>query len=216
MTKRAVVTLLTDPAWRPLAEITLPTHRAYAERIGADPIVLDRRLYSHPHHDKWQLAELFDTYERIVYLDADTVVRRDCPDLFLWVPPECFAGENELLTWPDHANGLRDFVQQMGFPPLAEIPYYVNGGVFVASRRHREMFRPPEQVLAHLPWPEQHHLNARLLAARVPVLLLPRAFNDRQRAPGYLRWSFVLHYSVMGLDERIAAARADLAAWAAM
>jgi hypothetical protein len=216
MRKLAVVTLLTDPAWHPLADVTLPTHRAYAMRIGAELIVLDRKIYPHPHYDKWQLAELFDNFERVLFLDADTIVRRDCPDLFICVEPDRVGGENELLTWPDHADGLREFVRRMGLPPLPGIPYYLNSGVLVASRCHRDLFRPPERVLADLAWPEQHHLNARLIGEHVPVCLLPQSFNDRHRGPGYHRTSFVLHYSLMGIGERIAAARADLAAWAAM
>lgn len=63
-------------------------------------------------------------------------------------------------------------------------------------------------------FPEPHHFNVRLLAERVPVQTLREAFNDRHCRPGYLRGSFVLHYSVTPNDERVRRATADLAGWA--
>lgn len=215
MAKRAVVTLHTDPSWTPLTDLTLPTHRAYADRVGADYVVLSKRSYAHRHYDKWHLEPLFDTYDRILYLDADTIVRPDTPNLFVSVPSDRLAGENELLTH-DHSDGLNDFVQQMDMPALPSVPFYVNGGVFLASKCHRHIFRPPERVLAHLPWPEQHHLNVRLIGEGVPMCLLPQAFNDRHRQGDYLRNSFVLHYSVTDMEGRIAAVKRDLAAWEQM
>ncbi len=209
----AVVTLHTGTAYADLAAVTTPTHADYARRCGADFIVLDRDLGGHPHYNKWQIEPLFDTYSRILYLDADTIIRPDTPDLFALVPPERFAGEDELLTWPDHARGLREFVDRMGLDPLPSVPFYVNGGVTLASRCHRNVFRPPERVLADLPWPEQHHLNARLIGERVPMMLLPEQWNDRHGRPGWQRTTFVRHYSVRPLPERVRVAAADLAGW---
>ena len=221
MDKVAVATLLTSPAdapldvaagWTALAAVTVPTHAEYARRVGADQVTLGRRVYGHPQYDKWQLADLFDRYDRVLFVDLDAVVRPDTPDLFAMVPPERFAGENELLTYPPQAGHVEAFARRLGVacPPVR---YYVNTGVFLASRVHRGLFRPPELVPADLPWPEQTHLNLRLLSERVPVHLLPQAFNERHRKGDYRRGSFVLHYSMTGNAERVAAARADLAAW---
>jgi hypothetical protein len=212
MEKLAVVTLVTSPEWRQLATITLPSQRYYAERLGADFVVLDRRVYPHPHYDKWQIADLLACYDRVLYLDADLIVRPDCPDLFVTVPPEYVGGENELLSFPRVAQELARFCQRLGIGPLP-CPFYLNAGLFLASARHRHLFRPPEAVPADLPWPEQSHFNARLIGERCPVCFLPPAFNDRHRRGDYLRRSFVLHYSCMSNRERIDAIQRDLDGW---
>jgi hypothetical protein len=208
----AVVTLVTSPPWAALAETTLPSQRAYAERLGADFIVLNRPVSSHPHYDKWQIGDVLTQYGRMLYLDADVVIRRDCPDLFVMVPPQFVGGENELLSFPEHAQHLERFVERMGWPPMS-CPYYLNGGVIVASSMHRPLFRPPEQVFTDLPWPEQNHMNARLIGERIPVCYLPSSFNDRHRTGDYLRESFILHYSMTPLAQRVEEARRDLAGW---
>jgi predicted O-methyltransferase YrrM len=210
--KLAIVTLVTNAQWQELADLTLPSQRRYAERLGADFLLLDKTVYPHPHYDKWQIHELFATYDRLIYLDADMVVRPDCPDLFASVPPEAVGGENELLSVPVQAQHLARFCQRLGLAPLP-CPFYLNGGLFVASRRHRDVFRPPEAVVTDLPWPEQSHFNARLIAGKHPVFFLPAAFNDRHRRADYLRRSYILHYACLPHQARLAAVRRDLEAW---
>jgi predicted O-methyltransferase YrrM len=210
--KLAVVTLVTNPEWQQLAALTLPSQRQYAERLCADFIVLDKRIFPHPHYDKWQIHELLGTYDRLIYLDADMIVRPDCPDLFVSVPPEFVAGENELLSFPGQAQQLERFCQQMGIGPLP-CPFYLNAGMFVASALHREVFRAPEAVLADLPWPEQSHFNARLIGEKYRVCFLPPAFNDRHRKGDYLRRSYILHYACLPNQEKIEAVTRDLDSW---
>jgi hypothetical protein len=212
MAKLAIVTLVSSPAWEQLAETTLPSQRAYALRLGAEFIVLGAGPFAHRHYDKWQLYDLLSRYDRVVYLDADVIVRPDCPDLFATVPAHCVGGENELVSFPDQARHLARFVANMGFSPLP-CPFYLNGGVLLVSRIHRELFRAPEAVLSELPWPEQNHLNARLISEQIPVHFLPPSFNDRHRQRHYLRTSYILHYSVLSMAERINAAKLDLAEW---
>lgn len=212
----AVATLVNDPSWAALAAVTLPTHRAYADRCGAEFVVMDERHPDHPHYAKWAVRDLFARYDRVLFLDADAIVRRDTPDLFALVEPDRLAGENELLTWPDHGPQLQAWAARMGLPVPPRVPFYLNTGVFLAARRHAGLFRPPEVVDPGHGFPEQHHFNVRVLAERVPVQTLPEAFNDRHRRPGYLRGSFVLHYSVTAMDERVRRATADLAGWEEM
>jgi predicted O-methyltransferase YrrM len=212
MAKAVVVTLLTHPDWNGLADVTLPSQREYARRIGADFRILDKRIYQHPHYDKWQLLNLLDEYDRLLYLDCDVIIRSDCPNLFELVPEECIGGENELLSFPNQAHHFATFIDRMGMAPVP-CRFYVNGGVFVASSCHRNLFRPPEAELTDLPWPEQSHFNARLHVEKIPVYLLPPAFNDRHRRGNYLQDSFILHYSVASMPERIQAANRDLTAW---
>ncbi len=208
----AVVTLVTTPEYDQLAGVTLPSQRDYATRINADFVLLNGQVYPHPHYDKWQIYDLLEVYDRVLFLDADVIVRPDCPDLFAMVPTDCFAGENELQSFPGQANHLSEFLNAVGLAQLP-CPFYVNAGVMVASREHRHVFRPPEMIVSGVAWPEQSHLNARLIGENVPIHLLPPSFNDRHREGEYLRQSFILHYSCMQVDQRIESAKRDLLGW---
>ena len=84
------------------------------------------------------------------------------------VPPEFIGGENELLSFPEHARHLQRSVEHMCWPSMP-CPYYLNSGVIVASAVHRPLFRPPERVVADLPWPELNHMNTRLVRANPGV-----------------------------------------------
>jgi hypothetical protein len=212
MKSNAVVTLVTTPEWDALARVTLPSQRHYAARIGADFVILDKRIHAHPHYDKWQIYDLFDTYDRILYLDADMIVRQDCPNLFNCVPHDAVGGENELKSCPAQAQQLERFCERVGIGSLP-CPFYINGGMFLASANHREVFRKPEVVVSDLPWPEQSHFNARLIGEKHKVFLLPSCFNDRHRQGDYLWRSYILHYSCMSHQARVDAATRDLASW---
>ena len=58
----------------------------YAERVGADYILLDKpwdRLKDyHPCYHKLFVYELLKDYDNILYVDSDSIVTRYCPDVF--------------------------------------------------------------------------------------------------------------------------------------
>ena len=63
-----------------MAEVSHPTLKAYAERIGAEFVVLsdeDAARHSTPHWAKLKLGDLLNRYDRIIYLDTDILVRED-------------------------------------------------------------------------------------------------------------------------------------------
>lgn len=210
--KLAVVTLVTSPEWKKLADLTMPSQRHYARRVGADFLVIDKRSHGHPHYDKWHLFDVLADYRRVVYFDADIIVRPDCPNLFVSVDEEQLGAANELVRHPWLKKSFDQFCRRLGVGPMP-ISFYVNAGMFVASARHRSLFRPPEAVFADLPWPEQSHFNVRLMAEKVPLCFLPHCFNDSYREGDYLRQSYILHYAGMPHDKRFQAVRDDLDGW---
>jgi lipopolysaccharide biosynthesis glycosyltransferase len=212
---KAVVTQVIGDRWRQLAEVTLPTHKAYADRLGAALVVFTRsRFPTCVPYDKYQLYHVLSLYDRAIFLDADTIVRPDCPNLFIQVPEPCVGGFNELAEHAQQKEHLERFCQELGIAPLP-CPHYLNTGVLVVSAAHRELFADPERVPAHLPWPDQTHLNVRLLSHRVPVHFLPWNYNcmHAHQCGNYLRESFIIHYSVRDMDRRRHEAQRDLAAW---
>ena len=64
--KFAVVTIACGDAYQKIAKLTHPTIKAYADKIGAEFIVIDKSDRSSPHWMKFQLHDLLNQYDRIV------------------------------------------------------------------------------------------------------------------------------------------------------
>jgi lipopolysaccharide biosynthesis glycosyltransferase len=95
MNKRAVVTITVGEKFKNIAELTHPTIKNYAEKIGADFICLDEDRKFSAHWKKFELYYLLKDYDRIIYVDTDLIIRDDCPDLFEIVPEKKIGMFNE-------------------------------------------------------------------------------------------------------------------------
>lgn len=174
---KAVVTVTIGPKYDAIARTTHPTLKAYADKIGADFIVLSDLIEcGKPHWSKFLLYDLLPDYDRIVYLDTDLIVRDDCPDLTEIVPPEKLGIFNE-GHFTDRMASLREAVMAY----KEEIPKwdgrtYYNTGVMVLSRKHRILFKTPE-VLHDLGMFEQGYINLKIIKDEWDVFELPYGYN---------------------------------------
>lgn len=148
--RRAVVTLAVEDWGGELAALTVPSQQAYAQRLGADYLVIRKPVIDSvaPFYEIFQLHDFFDTYDRILYLDLDVLVRNDCPDLFHIVPASDLGVffESPLKDWGEEISQI-----QKEWRPLGWSRDYFNNGVMVMSRRHQVLFKPefdlPRKVL---------------------------------------------------------------------
>ena len=128
------------------AKYTLPIHRMYADKWGADFKVLDDQYYNKLGFAMWNYRtivfhELLEDYERIFYLDSDIVINKTCPNIFDFVPYDTVG-----LVLEDKGSRLknrRGRIAQIkaafggnehwteGFP---------NGGLYIVSSIHRDIF----------------------------------------------------------------------------
>ena len=157
----AVVTIAIGEKYQSMAKLTHPTLRAYADRVGAEFIVIDQPS-SIPHWEKMQLYQMLVKYHRIIYFDTDLIVRDDCPDLFEMVPEFQLGIFNE-GRFTDRSGSLDEACREYRrrFPEKWEGIYY-NTGVMVLSRRHRSLFKLPEHI-ASLGMYEQGYLNMKII-----------------------------------------------------
>jgi hypothetical protein len=111
-----VLTLAIGNEYSTIAKATHPSLRAYAKRIGADFKVIDRPAIAKttPHWEKFQIAKLLDTYERIAYIDTDS-----CGAL----------GENGVL-FPATTSSPVPVVGSHSFTGI-ELPYFLNAGAAI-------------------------------------------------------------------------------------
>lgn len=128
----------------------------------------------YPMFDKFRIGQFFDHYERIVFIDADIVIRDTAPNL-LEVVPEDHVGLHDDL--PKNSGGYSwyftevEHVQRWQKMKLKPVPYCLNTGLVVASRQHRGIFDPATEPFQAIHCFEQHLINCRITAADIPVHL---------------------------------------------
>jgi hypothetical protein len=205
---KAIVTIVVGAYAERMAKATNPFMREYARKCGADFIVIELPKFQHLgqlYYEKFQLYSLFDTYERILYLDNDVLVSPDSPDLFLLTPHDHFSASSE-ETWSRYPECKRAVLAELG-----EIRWtypYFNAGVMLASRQHREIFNPHhpalkrwanEEVRRRYPYQgdDQTYFNYRVNELQLPMVDQGFKFNHtRSISRTHTRFrSFFIHYA---------------------
>jgi lipopolysaccharide biosynthesis glycosyltransferase len=193
--KNALITLAID-----LSEIECRSHesfRAYAERYDLDFEILDtprfrirpnlirkRRVWY--HIEKFQLFDAFDHYDRILFVDSDTLILPHCPNLFDLVP-EGFLGavydDRGVDAWK-RTEELKRIEKKLGSTGISGARYF-NSGVMVLDRSLKDLFRMCRTDFIAGRWPEQTLLNFRTLKEGIPVTELDPRFNFISSMPDW-------------------------------
>ena len=163
---------------------------AAARRWGAQYVEIVTKSPSHEHHfiQKLSMYEWFPDGARVCYLDADMVIRSDCPDLFEMVP------EHELglvRCWqPGHECGQQSIVdywcRKHELPELDITKEWHNGGLVIFSTLfHRACLKLASDKAMEDPgicvraWEigDQAPLSAAAKAMDIPIRWLAPSFN---------------------------------------
>lgn len=144
--KRLIVTRADDKV-RDITRLTHPIIKRFARKWGADFLVLDgdepglSDWKGKLHYRIMRLYDLFEEYDRIANIDSDTVINKNCPNLFASVPDDKIG-----VVYEDKGTRQADRRQRIQYVQNAwgDIGWregYINTGVSVFSRSHREIFR---------------------------------------------------------------------------
>ena len=198
MSRNAIVTISVGPIWKGLGNITINTMIKYAHRIGADFININNQVvHSYTKHDiryeKFQIYDLFEIYDRIMLIDYDAVITRNCPDMFKAIP------ENKIGIKTAYAiEKSRDFVN-LANRELGEIEWgkhYYNTGVMVVSILQRELFNYRlVKVLTSGILAEQNTINYRLYRQKIFIQMLS---SQQHYIPGLddeIENPFIIHWA---------------------
>lgn len=128
------------------AEYTLPIHKRFAREWHSDFKVLDDKSYDKFGYNMWNYRtmifyDLLKTYDRIFYLDSDIVINKNCPNIFDAIPSDTIG-----LVFEDKGSRLKNrrariaHIKNIHGGNEDWISGYFNGGMFVVSRLHREIF----------------------------------------------------------------------------
>ncbi len=200
--QNAILTIAVGPYLK-VWEKTKSYFEAYADKVNADLIVIqdfDSGEFPSPHWLKLAIHHfLHKQYSRLIYFDADMIIRPDCPDLFEIVPEEKLGIFNEGKFVP-RAIALHEAKLKLGDLPEWDGMSYYNTGVMVISQDHRHIFAPIEKI-PHLRFAfgEQTFLNHRIIQGKVPIAELDYRFNRMSLMNKWLGVSrldsFVVHYA---------------------
>lgn len=207
MMRRALVTL--NIGNRKEAAWSQPFFERYCQRFGLEPVVIkERRLHLKPnpwkprlgiHMEKFQMADLFDQYDRIAYLDSDVLIHPEAPDVF----DEVDAGEIGCVFEDVGAEAWkRDEEWQRAEALLGSLPgkhRYFNAGVLVFGKVHQPLFDLKHGIPGGR-WPDQTFLNYHSRKLGMAIRELPRAFNFLPAFPDWQEASvrteqYFVHYA---------------------
>ena len=123
---------------------TLPIQRMWAKKWEADYMVLDDPAYS--RRAMWcyrtlVFYDLLESYDRILYLDADIIINKNCPNIFETVPYDTIGAvlEDKGSRRKERLDRIRRTKAHLG-----EIDWqegFFNMGIYIVSKIHRDMFK---------------------------------------------------------------------------
>lgn len=210
MERRAVVTLCIGDKADAFGRYSHPPMRAYASKVGADFIKLDQRRVNFTGainfnpilFEKYQVYDVLDTYDRVLFLDTDILVTPHAPDIFDDVPADRTGGVFEDFgTEQEHRRGLIVKVQEV----LGDVGWkegFMNSGAFVVSKRHRDVFRSYQQHGFYDGCYEQTNTNWYMHKAGFPPVNVDWRFNFMGLMRVYHgpvhREAYFIHYAGTG------------------
>lgn len=174
--KTAVVTICIGEFYKKLSEITHSMIKNYAKKIGADFICITETTLPYVGYEKFQIGNLLEKYDRILYIDSDIIVSPNTPNIFDIVPEDMMGLLDEHPLGYDHK--FIDFLREYGPEYLEDWAKHrkcYNTGVFVCSKQHKDVFVLPKVFINH--YQEQSYLNLRLLQEKADIFDLPHQYN---------------------------------------
>lgn len=173
--KTAVVTLVSGEFFEQLFQVSGPLIDLYAKKIGAE-FVVDRSGGTPGYAKLKVIGGLLKRFDRVLYLDADILIRHDAPNLFDLVPEDAFGAFDESRLG-DRVTPKKDWERQTGlmYPRWINDPKYFNTGVMVVGKQHTKLFAPAPVEIDN--FYEQTYLNFCLFDSKVKTFSLPVDFN---------------------------------------
>jgi len=217
--KKAILTIVCGDKFEAIFKKTEPYFVAYAEKCDADLIILnDASQVPTAHWLKFTCYNLLKKeYDRIAFIDADILIRDDAPSLFDVVPEDEFGIFDEGQFTPRNIC-IREVMKVYNVEGFKyDGTTYYNTGVFVASRRHRHIFKIVEEIKPlRNSFGEQTFLNMKIMLSGEKVFRLHYNYNRMSimdRATGMTRLnSYLIHYAGDG-DKLMEKLDRDILKW---
>ena len=144
--KKLIITR-SDNTIKHMTDITLPIMKDYAKKCGADFKILSHtpkiKTYDNkPHYRILEVYNLLSEYDRVLCLDCDMLITKNCPDIFKVVPEDMIGSiyEDKGSRKGDRLSRINQI--QRSFGDVGWRGNYTNAGTFILSKEHRDIFLP--------------------------------------------------------------------------
>ena len=194
-----ILTIAIGNDYERMSKLTHPSIESYAHKIKADYLCINKKSVSEtsPHWEKFQIYDLLDKYDRIIYFDTDLIIRDDCDNLFEIIPD----GELGMFNESPFTNRSMELMIDICKKYDITLPdwngKYYNSGVMVISNNHKELFKKPE--IEHFSFYEQSYLNMMIAHLNIKMFNLSYIYNRMvcmDRLTGEERHaSKIIHYA---------------------
>lgn len=179
-----VITVATTQQGSDLHSVTGPTQRAYAQKCGADYVAItgDSIYPAWTMFDKFRIHPYLKLYERILYLDADVVIRPNCPNMFeIFSAGVLHAHDDTPFIQHDKWDWYKE-VREVALSQKLPIPdrqsfCMLNSGVVLMDSSHAGLWAPSKFPIPTYWCSEQNLETIRMVNSRTPWTPLPRHFN---------------------------------------
>ena len=171
-----------------MGALALPRMQAYADRVGATLIVISEapQGYSLPEfYLKMNVANILESYDRVLYVDVDVLIHPKAEDVFSIVPGGCFAAVSVEYIFKKVSDEKVNLKNVLGDIQWSN-PYF-NAGLMLVSAGQKNMFNESDGFIES--WEEwrsidknsgmndQSVLNYRLNQSGENLYQLDRKFN---------------------------------------
>lgn len=226
MGKNLVLTMAIGDFHKEMAALTVPFIGDYASKIGADfdCITSQKISKSTPFWEKFAISDYLDRYDRVLFLDSDILIRKDCPNLFDFVPAQEIGMYNEgLLTTREEKEGhvwaMKNTFDayNISFPETWDGRFF-NTGVMVVPKAAKYLFTKPEKEI-DTDYREQGYLNMKFLEYNVvsEIFDIGYKFNRMPYVDSKVKESrfksYIIHYAGIRSMDILYGITQDLKTW---
>jgi lipopolysaccharide biosynthesis glycosyltransferase len=201
-------------AYHRIASLSHQTFKQYANKHNLSLEIIDS---GETYFAKMKLYNLLEKYDRLLFIDTDTIIRNDCPNLFEIVP------ENKFGAFDEHnmANSKEKEIHKKFMSeaskfytlPIDNFKFF-NTGVMVISQIHKQIFQKTEKYL-NLDYYDQLLINLRLGYLNIDTQDIGYQFNRmpyvEDRVSGTRLDCYIIHYA--GVPECYEVMKQDLDRW---
>lgn len=195
-----------DENIKEITDLTLPYLEMYAKYVGADFHIISEKAEiltadRQEHYRILHATKLFEKYDRILNIDADTLVLPHCPNIFDIVPKTHIGAVCEdVLTRQDSRRRQIQAVQLV-WGSVGWQSGLINGGVFVWSKQHKNILNPVKGEYWLQFGSAQVHIGYNIAKYNHRVCVLPSKFNHMNLF-GDRKDAYIIHYAGTGFDDR--------------
>jgi len=203
--------------------------QAWCDKNGIDFLVIKdhETRYKFPVWNKHTIFErVGDKYDKIIYVDSDTMVKWDAPNPFeLYEDEYCGVIDRSSLRWIlNSIDAYKEFFPNTSF----DIANYINAGVSFFSHKHKDFY--DDLIKFYIKnrdkldskkgvGKEQTVLNFMLRKHNIKIKHIPPTWNlfsihkkdmfkhnwqlNEDMTPFFIKYAYIWHFTGFGIEDRI-------------